>query len=139
MRSTDVPHHNLVSMALGGKGGGGTVEKHTKKDPVIHLMAGGIAGIVESSCCHPLDTIKTQVQLSSGPAVRVLDRTASGGVMGVAMEIVQNGGFFELYRGLSAVMAGIVPKMAVRFSSFEAYKGWLGGESGSDRGECTRR
>jgi hypothetical protein len=30
-----------------------------------------------------------------------------------------------LYKGLGAVLAGIVPKMATRFASFEAYKGWL--------------
>ena len=30
-----------------------------------------------------------------------------------------------LYKGLGAVLSGIVPKMAVSFASFEAYKGWL--------------
>ena len=30
-----------------------------------------------------------------------------------------------LYKGLGAVLSGIVPKMAIRFVSFEAYKGWL--------------
>ena len=33
-----------------------------------------------------------------------------------------NEGFAALYKGLSAVTAGIIPKMAVRFSSFEHYK-----------------
>ena len=30
-----------------------------------------------------------------------------------------------LYKGLGAVLSGIVPKMSVRFASFETYKGWL--------------
>lgn len=30
-----------------------------------------------------------------------------------------------MYKGLGAVLSGIVPKMAIRFASFEAYKGWL--------------
>ena len=30
-----------------------------------------------------------------------------------------------LYKGLGAVLTGIVPKMAIRFASFETYKGWL--------------
>lgn len=34
-------------------------------------------------------------------------------------------------------MAGIVPKMSVRFSSFETYKGWLGAE-GKSKGETKR-
>lgn len=34
-----------------------------KKKPIQHLIAGGTAGFVESSICHPLDTIKTRMQL----------------------------------------------------------------------------
>ena len=34
-----------------------------KKHPLQHLIAGGCAGLVESSVCHPLDTIKTRMQL----------------------------------------------------------------------------
>jgi solute carrier family 25 citrate transporter 1 len=30
-----------------------------------------------------------------------------------------------LYKGLGAVLSGIIPKMAIRFASFETYKGWL--------------
>ena len=30
-----------------------------------------------------------------------------------------------LYKGLGAVLSGIVPKMAIRFASFETYKRWL--------------
>jgi hypothetical protein len=38
-----------------------------KKKPVSHtLLAGGTAGFVESSICHPLDTIKTRMQLREG-------------------------------------------------------------------------
>ncbi len=29
----------------------------------MHLVAGGTAGFIESSICHPLDTIKTRMQL----------------------------------------------------------------------------
>lgn len=99
-----------------------------KKNPLMHLVAGGIAGVVESSCCHPLDTIKTRMQL----------RTKAGskrGPIATATRIVRNEGFFALYKGLSAVMAGIAPKMAVRFTSFEAYKGWLGANNnGGNKG-----
>lgn len=60
-------------------------------------------------------------------------RTQAGSKRGpvtTAARIISNEGFFALYKGLSAVMAGIVPKMAVRFTSFEAYKGWLGANKG---------
>lgn len=38
-------------------------KKKKKKKPMQHLLAGGTAGLVESSVCHPLDTIKTRMQL----------------------------------------------------------------------------
>lgn len=40
-------------------------------------------------------------------------------------DIVKKESPLALYKGLGAVVAGIVPKMAIRFSSFEAYKGYL--------------
>lgn len=101
--------------------------KDQRKNPLMHLVAGGVAGVVESSCCHPLDTIKTRMQL----------RTKGGSTKGplrTASNIVSKEGFFALYKGLSAVMMGIAPKMAVRFTSFETYKEWLGASPAGNKG-----
>ncbi len=38
-------------------------EANKKKHPLQHFIAGGCAGLVEASICHPLDTIKTRMQL----------------------------------------------------------------------------
>jgi solute carrier family 25 citrate transporter 1 len=162
------------------------------------LIAGGGAGFVESSICHPLDTIKTRMQLrknaidtqhirhslmepgrqirhslmepaallrqsmsGSGGGVtpnaavlvnasvhepaqvgqsvgkatnfaKVIEKPihngtvkASLGPLGSAKRIIQREGFFALYKGLTAVYAGIVPKMAIRFVTFEQYKEYL--------------
>jgi solute carrier family 25 citrate transporter 1 len=35
-----------------------------------------------------------------------------------------------LYKGLGAVLTGIIPKMAIRFSSYEAYKRMLADQEG---------
>lgn len=221
-----------------------------KKKPIQHLIAGGTAGFVESSVCHPLDTIKTRMQLrrqntrkstvvkrvegralgsirdaetnasssksaNSGAAagggkgkvalegkgalhrssnsssqkketVRITPNktpagvssgsASSGGAMhdvgwkqrlppttstaatssatstviksssstaaasgssptvvatlgpfGTARRIIQREGPLALYKGLTAVYTGIVPKMAIRFVSFEYYRDVLGG------------
>jgi hypothetical protein len=177
-----------------------------------HLIAGGCAGLVESSICHPLDTIKTRMQLRKNqvesvgrkiqhslvePALRLKHSLqepstffrlqhslqdaststsvkatsllhepsmttaslrglplptnigssngsgtakvsiqwkntpikgttiASLGPIGTAKRIVQREGFFALYKGLTAVYMGIIPKMAIRFVSFEQYKDLL--------------
>ncbi|KAL3795441.1 hypothetical protein HJC23_000799 [Cyclotella cryptica] len=213
-----------------------------KKKPIQHLIGGGIAGFVESSVCHPLDTIKTRMQLrrqitakseivkrmegkalgsmrdatassltggltgksvvggsaggdrskevshgretvrvkpnlakvaSSSPSAgapsvlhdvgwkqrlppsssmgatttatvasasstsiksAVAAETSTSGTVvatlgpfGTARRIVQREGPLALYKGLTAVYTGIIPKMAIRFVSFEWYRDTLGG------------
>lgn len=41
----------------------------------------------------------------------------------MGVQIARKEGVLALYKGLGAVVTGIVPKMAIRFSSFEYYKG----------------
>ena len=74
---------------------------------------------MESSVCHPLDTIKTRMQLRTQIA-----NAKPIGPLTTATRIVKREGFTSLYKGLSAVYTGIIPKMAVRFASFEQYKAW---------------
>jgi hypothetical protein len=50
------------------------------------------------------------------------------GPVSTAAKIVQKEGALALYKGLGAVVSGIVPKMAIRFWSFEAYKEVLKGD-----------
>lgn len=172
----------------------------SKNNSLQHLIAGGGAGFVESSICHPLDTIKTRMQLRKntidtqqirhslmepGRQIRhslmepggILRQTIGGGSglrttpnpttvlvnanlhepasiaqnankatsyakiiekpiyngtvraslgpLGSARRIIQREGFFALYKGLTAVYAGIVPKMSIRFVTFEKYKDYL--------------
>ncbi|KAJ1981167.1 Mitochondrial succinate-fumarate transporter [Dimargaris verticillata] len=101
-----------------------TAKAEKPKTLTTHLVAGGTAGLMEAMACHPLDTIKVRMQLhkkvkgkagGKAPPVRA-------GFFGVGTRIVQNEGTMALYKGLGAVTAGIVPKMAIRFSSFEYYK-----------------
>ncbi|KAI9310363.1 mitochondrial carrier domain-containing protein [Dichotomocladium elegans] len=102
-----------------------------QKTPILtHLVAGGAAGFMEACTCHPLDTVKVRMQLA-----KKAQRSASGkrlGFLGVGVRIVKNESFWALYKGLGAVIAGIVPKMAIRFSSFEMYKGALADENGKN-------
>ncbi|KAI9627062.1 hypothetical protein H4Q26_017590 [Puccinia striiformis f. sp. tritici PST-130] len=71
----------------------------------IHLIAGGTAGFAEACACHPLDTIKVRMQLSRSKQRKRIHQT---GVM-----IAQKESFLGLYKGLGAVISGIVPKMSI--------------------------
>ncbi|WFD21049.1 Mitochondrial succinate-fumarate transporter [Malassezia caprae] len=93
-----------------------------KVTPATHLIAGGIAGFAEAITCHPLDTIKVRMQLSrKGRGTGERPR----GFFATGAHIVRRETPLGLYKGLGAVLAGIVPKMAIRFMSFEQYKGLL--------------
>lgn len=98
------------------------------KSLLIHLLAGGSAGLADAITCHPLDTIKVRMQLSRSGSRHARGKQLS--FFGVGVRIVRNESFFALYKGLGAVVSGIVPKMAIRFSSFEMYKGWMADANG---------
>eukprot|EP00301_Raphidiophrys_heterophryoidea_P004446 c11929_g1_i1.p1 GENE.c11929_g1_i1~~c11929_g1_i1.p1 ORF type:complete len:306 (+),score=49.81 c11929_g1_i1:136-1053(+) len=102
-------------------------KKPAQKDPLTHFVAGGAAGLAESTICHPLDTIKTRMQLRGGGR-------EYKGPFKTGMGIVQKDGPLALYKGLTAVQTGIVPKMAIRFWSFEMYKKLLGQKDGQPLG-----
>ncbi|ORE09148.1 mitochondrial carrier [Rhizopus microsporus var. microsporus] len=100
-----------------------------KLTPLLtHLVAGGAAGFMEACTCHPLDTIKVRMQLAKHASRGTNGRPL--GFIGVGVKIVHNESFWALYKGLGAVVSGIVPKMAIRFSSFELYKSWMTDSNG---------
>lgn len=96
-----------------------------KKGGVTDLIAGGTAGLFEALCCHPLDTVKVRMQLYRKSGQK------PPGFLKTGVNIVQKETFLSLYKGLGAVVIGIVPKMALRFSSYEFYRSLLYAPDGS--------
>ncbi|KHN99739.1 Mitochondrial carrier domain protein [Metarhizium album ARSEF 1941] len=92
----------------------------------VNLIAGGGAGMMEALACHPLDTIKVRMQLSRRARQPGAPKR---GFVKTGVEIVRKETPLGLYKGLGAVLTGIVPKMAIRFTSFEAYKQLLADEA----------
>ncbi|KAK5141758.1 mitochondrial uncoupling protein 2 [Cryomyces antarcticus] len=99
-----------------------------------NLIAGGGAGMMEALACHPLDTIKVRMQLSRRARAPGAKRR---GFIQTGSEIVKRETPLGLYKGLGAVVTGIVPKMAIRFTSYEWYKQLLASESGEVSGKAT--
>lgn len=52
-------------------------------------------------------------------------QTKPRGFIATGAYIVRRETPLALYKGLGAVLSGIIPKMAIRFASFDAYKGLL--------------
>lgn len=84
--------------------------------------------MMEALACHPLDTIKVRMQLSkrgNRPGEKRRGFIATGA------QIIKRETPLGLYKGLGAVLTGIVPKMAIRFSSYEWYKQLLANSDGT--------
>jgi len=81
------------------------------------ILAGGITGGIEICITFPTEYVKTQLQLderSGTPKYR--------GIGDVVRLTVKDHGVKGLYRGLSVLIYGSVPKSAVRFGTFESLK-----------------
>ncbi|XP_037543322.1 tricarboxylate transport protein A, mitochondrial [Nematolebias whitei] len=78
------------------------------------ILAGGIAGAIEICITFPTEYVKTQLQLderANPPRYR--------GIGDCVKLTVQDHGLRGLYRGLSSLLYGSIPKSAVRFGTFE--------------------
>ncbi|KAH0565600.1 Mitochondrial succinate-fumarate transporter [Trichoglossum hirsutum] len=118
--------------AKNAKGNGGGKKPASA---ATNLIAGGGAGMMEALACHPLDTIKVRMQLSRRARAPGVKRR---GFLRTGAEIVRRETPLGLYKGLGAVLTGIVPKMAIRFTSFESYKKLLANkETGKVSGQAT--
>lgn len=96
---------NLAAAAIGGR-------KITH--PGKAILAGGIAGAIEICITFPTEYVKTQLQLderANPPRYR--------GIGDCVRLTVQDHGLRGLYRGLSSLLYGSIPKSAVRFGTFE--------------------
>ncbi|KAM3082036.1 Mitochondrial succinate-fumarate transporter [Clarireedia jacksonii] len=72
-----------------------------------------------SAATNLIDTIKVRMQLSRRARAPGAPKR---GFLKTGSEIMKRETPLGLYKGLGAVITGIVPKMAIRFTSFEAYK-----------------
>lgn len=101
--------------ASGGGGGGG----------LKGVVAGGITGGIEICITYPTEFVKTQLQLDEKGGQKKYT-----GIIDVVRKTLKSHGFFGLYRGLSVLIYGSIPKAAVRFGAFETFKGLLMDETG---------
>ncbi|XP_021966873.1 putative tricarboxylate transport protein, mitochondrial [Folsomia candida] len=81
------------------------------------IVAGGITGGIEICITFPTEYVKTQLQLDEKGAAKKYT-----GIVDCVKKTVKSNGFFGLYRGLSVLLYGSIPKSAVRFGAFEELK-----------------
>lgn len=85
------------------------------------IIAGGITGGIEICITFPTEYVKTQLQLDQKTASKE-GKKLYNGIIDCAAKTVRGHGFFGLYRGLSVLLYGSIPKSACRFGAFEQLK-----------------
>ncbi|XP_003701942.1 mitochondrial citrate transporter scheggia [Megachile rotundata] len=85
------------------------------------IIAGGITGGIEICITYPTEYVKTHLQLDGKAGAG----KEYSGIWDCVTKTIKSRGFFGLYRGLSVLLYGSIPKSAVRFGSFETIKGVL--------------
>lgn len=92
-----------------------TTKPNTFQKTLKGVIAGGITGGLEICITFPTEYVKTQLQLDerSGRARRYT------GPINCVKVTVKEYGVRGLYRGLSVLLYGSIPKSAVRFGTFE--------------------
>ncbi|XP_018578317.2 tricarboxylate transport protein, mitochondrial-like, partial [Anoplophora glabripennis] len=72
------------------------------------IIAGGITGGIEICITFPTEYVKTQLQLDEKGGQKQYN-----GIADCVKKTVKSHGFFGLYRGLSVLLYGSIPKSAV--------------------------
>jgi solute carrier family 25 citrate transporter 1 len=112
---TTMARHLAAASASGGK----------KRHPIKSILAGGISGGLEICMTFPTEYVKTQLQLDERSA-----RPRYHGPWHCVKVTVEEHGFFGLYRGLSSLLYGSIPKASVRFATFEQMRNKMMDENG---------
>lgn len=96
------PRRFVVAAAAPGK-------KTGRKHPGKAILAGGIAGGLEIMMTFPTEYVKTQLQLDEKAA-----KPKYTGPLNCVSVTVKEHGVLGLYRGLSSLLYGSIPKASVR-------------------------
>ncbi|KAJ8765510.1 hypothetical protein K2173_014632 [Erythroxylum novogranatense] len=78
------------------------------------FVAGAAAGITATLLCLPMDTVRTKIVAPGGEAL--------GGVIGTFRYMIQNEGFFSLYKGLLPSIVSMAPSGAVYYGVYDMLK-----------------
>lgn len=103
----------------------GAAASQSQNQSAKGIIAGGISGGIEICITYPTEFVKTQLQLDEKGSKKQFD-----GMWDCVNKTIRKSGFFGLYRGLSVLLYGSIPKSASRFGAFEYLRGHLLNENG---------
>ncbi|XP_044749204.1 mitochondrial 2-oxodicarboxylate carrier-like [Coccinella septempunctata] len=91
------------------------------KNAVIQSFAGGSAGFIEVALMHPLDLVKTRMQLQKGP-IKKNDPNYYTGILDCFQKLQKQEGTLAFWKGLLPPLIVETPTKSIRFTAFHHYK-----------------
>ena len=79
------------------------------------LISGGITGALEITITYPTEYVKTQLQLDEKG--KAGGQKQYSGILDCVKKTVKSKGVLGLYRGLSVLVYGSIPKSGVRYDN----------------------
>ncbi|KAK5643531.1 hypothetical protein RI129_007376 [Pyrocoelia pectoralis] len=99
------------------------MSKRALKQAGYQTAAGASAGFVEVSIMHPLDLIKTRLQIQTAkPNANPNDPNYYTGIMDCVKKMYKHEGMGSFWKGIIPPIMAETPKRALKFVSFEQYK-----------------
>lgn len=80
----------------------------------VSFIAGACAGFVEVTCCYPLDTMKTRLQVTPN-----MERESWSNIGRISKQLLKERGIITFYQGISVMYLSVIPKNAVRFTTYD--------------------
>jgi len=100
-----------------------------KRSPLQAILAGGISGGIEICISYPTEFVKTLLQLDEKKGTKKYK-----GIGDCMKKTYQSAGITGFYRGLSPLFYMSIPKVGVRFMSYE----WAANQFKDEKGNLTR-
>lgn len=93
------------------------------KQAAMQIGAGGSAGFIEVCIMHPLDLVKTRLQLqATASVIKSSDPHYYNGVFDCLRKMYRYEGVTSFWKGIVPPILAETPKRAVKFVTFEQYK-----------------
>ncbi|CAL9211158.1 unnamed protein product [Musa hybrid cultivar] len=96
-------------------------EEH-KKDVVVKLACGSVAGLLGQTITYPLDVVRRQMQVQ---ALSTSNNEVGKGTFETLVMIIRTQGWKQLFSGLSINYLKVAPSVAIGFTVYDAMKSWL--------------
>ncbi|XP_049884310.1 mitochondrial coenzyme A transporter SLC25A42 [Pectinophora gossypiella] len=87
---------------------------HAKAHPLLHLVAGSLAGVTSQSATYPLDLARARMAVTDARQYRTL--------RAVFVKVVRDEGLRTLYRGYPATVLGVIPYAGASFFTYDSLK-----------------